>query len=59
MKKEKKKKDNPYLSSAEQAERDAFDRRNFRIKLALAVGVPIALFLLYLFFNYATGIRRG
>ena len=55
--KKKKQKENPYLSIAEIEEREAFEKRNLRIKLGLLVGIPIGLVLLYFLFSYATSVQ--
>ena len=50
----KERRENPYLSDAEYNERKDFEKRTFRIKIALFVGVPIALILLYFIFELFT-----
>ena len=53
----KKKKENPFLSAAEIEEREAFEKRNFRIKLILVIAIPLALIALWFIFDYATRVQ--
>ncbi len=53
-KSKKDKRENPYLSQAEIEERAEFEKRNFRIKLFLILGIPVALAILYFAFEYFT-----
>jgi hypothetical protein len=45
--------EDPYHSQSENDERIAFDKRNFRISIVLAI--PFVLVLLYFAIYYATG----
>jgi Fe2+ transport system protein B len=56
MKSAKKRKsgDNPYLSSAQKAEREEFEQRRRRIMLMVIVGIPVGLVVLYLLYLVTT-----
>jgi len=47
--------EDPYHSKSEATERFAFDKRNFRIKVALVFAIPVVLVLLYFAIDHATG----
>jgi hypothetical protein len=47
--------EDPYHSQSENDERIAFDKRNFRIRVAIVLAIPVILVLLYFAIDYATG----
>lgn len=47
--------EDPYHSQSENYERIAFDKRNFRIRVAIVLAIPVVLALLYFAIDYATG----
>jgi len=52
----KHRREDPYHSEQEVAERIAFEKRNFWIKIGLVAAIPIGLALLYFLFDYATNV---
>lgn len=52
--KKRSKSDNPYLSSAQKAERDEFEQRKRHIKYYLIFGLPVAIVVLYLLYWLTT-----
>ena len=50
----KKKKEDPFRSAADIEEQEAFEKRNFRIKLMLFAGIPAVIALLYFIYMFST-----
>ena len=48
--------EDPYHSKAEVAERLAFEKRNFRIKVGLVLAIPVVVALLYFAIDYVTNV---
>ena len=53
----KRKKEDPFRSAADIEEQEAFEKRNFQIKVMLFVGIPIVLVLLYFLIDYGSQIN--
>lgn len=54
----KKKRENPFLSPAEEEERKEFERKTKLYRILLFAGIPVGLILLYLIFEFGTRLQE-